>query len=76
MAEFVIVIPNAQVNRAVNALCALGGYAGDPDDREARREHARAMVAEYIRRTVLQVEREQAVTAAMSAVVVDSIDVK
>lgn len=76
MAEITLTIPNDQVNRVVNALCTTGGYAGDPDDKPARRQFAREVVARLVRQTVMQVEQQQAMSAAMSAVTVDPITVE
>lgn len=75
MAEFVLTIPNEHIARAVDALCSTGGYSGSPNDQPARREFARAEVAKFIRQTVMQAERQQAMTAAMAAVTVDPITI-
>lgn len=76
MAEITFTVPNSQVKRMVDAMCTAGGYAGDPSDQAARREFARDMVREYVRRTVLQVERENAAAEAMASVVVNPITVE
>lgn len=60
MAEITFTIPNGQVTRMVDALCAKGGYAGDPGDQVARREFARGVVREFIRQAVRQVEMQEA----------------
>ena len=75
MAEIVLTIPNGQVARAVDALCSSGGYSGSPTDQPARREFAREVVAKFIRQTVMQAERQQAMSAAMASVTVDPITI-
>lgn len=75
MADIVLTIPNDQIARVVDALCAVGGYSGDPDDRPARREFARGVIVQQVRKTVMQHERNQAVAEAMSAVTVDPVTI-
>lgn len=75
MAEIVLSIPNDQIGRAVDALCAVGGYSGDSADKVARREFAREVLAKYVRQTVMQLERQQAMTAAMANVSVEPITI-
>lgn len=75
MAEIVLTIPNDQIGRAVEALCDAGGYEGDPNDRTARRDFARHVVAQFIRQTVMQAERQQAMTDAIASVTVDPITI-
>lgn len=75
MAEITLNIPNAQAVRVVNALCAVGGYAGDPEDQPARRDFARGVLADYLRQTVLRYEQQQAAAQAMAAVTVEPITV-
>lgn len=74
MAEFSLNIPDDQVDRVVGALCAVGGYEG-PDDRKAQRDFAREVVIRYVQATVLQVERTQAMAAAMTAVTIDPVPI-
>lgn len=68
MADFTLTIPDDQVDRVVEALCHASGYAGDPQDDKAARECARAYVVQFVRRTVVQVEQEKAMAAAMASV--------
>lgn len=75
MADIVLTIPNDQVGRVVDALCATGGYAGDPKDKAACREFAREILIRYVRQTVMQVERNQAMSDAMAAVTVDPVTI-
>ena len=75
MAEIVLTIPNTQIARAVDALCSTGGYSGSPTDQPARREFARNEVAKFIRQTVMQAERQQAMAAAMANVTIDPITI-
>jgi hypothetical protein len=74
VAEFALTIPDDQVDRVVDALCAVGGYTG-PDDRKSRRDFAREVVIRYVRATVMQVERNQAVADAMAAVTVEPVPI-
>jgi hypothetical protein len=75
VAVFALTIPDDQVDRVVAALCAVGGYDGDPDNRKARREFAREVVIRYVRATVMQVERNQAVADAMTTVTVEPVPI-
>jgi hypothetical protein len=75
VADIVLTIPNEQIGRAIDALCTAGGYAGDPDDKAARRDFARRVVAQFVRDTVMQAERQKAVTDAMANVTVDPITI-
>lgn len=75
MADIVLTIPNNQIARATDALCAVGNYADDPDDANARREFARGVLRDYLRRVVLDFERQQAMSAAMASVSIDAITV-
>lgn len=75
MAEISVSIPDNQAGRAITALCAIGGYSGDPDDQKDRREFARDVVRDFVRTTVLQHEQREAAVAAMAAVVVEPITV-
>lgn len=74
MADFTISIPDDQVDRVVDALCAVGGYAGT-DDRKARRDYAREVVIRYVRATVMQVERNQAVADAVASVSLEPVPI-
>lgn len=74
MAEFALTIPDDQVDRVVDALCAVGGYTG-PDEQKDRREFAREVVIRYVRGTVAQVERVQAMSDALANVTVDPITI-
>lgn len=74
MAEFSINIPDDQVDRVVGALCVVGDYRG-PDSQKARRDFAREVVIRYVRATVLQVERTQAMADAMTAVTIDPVPI-
>lgn len=76
MAEILLTIPDNQVARAVDALCKSGGYSGDPDDKPARRAFARSVLANFVRQTVMQAERQEALAVAMAAVTVDQITVE
>lgn len=76
MADIVLTIPNDQIDRAVDALCVAGGYSGEPGDQRQRREFARGVLMQHLRQTVLDVERRQAMTDAMSGVTVDPITVE
>lgn len=71
MAAITVHIPDGHVDRAVDALCAAGGYSGDPDDHASRRRFARRQVADFIKQVVIQYERQQ----AMAAVTVEPITV-
>lgn len=76
MAEISFTVPNNQVSRMVDALCVIGGYAGDAEDQSARREFARGVVSEFIRQSVRQVEMRQAFMATQAATpVTDPLDV-
>lgn len=75
MADITIGIPTAEIVRVIDALCAAGGYAGDPSNKAACREFARSVVADFIRQTVVQAERQQAMSAAMAAITVDPITI-
>lgn len=75
MAEITLSVPNSQVPRLVDALCTVGGYDGDPKDQPARREFARQVVCDILRRTVLRVEREQAAAMVMADVSIEPITV-
>lgn len=75
MADIVLTIPNDQINRAVDALCAAGGYSGDPNDQPARRAFAREVIVRFVRQTVTDRERQLAMAAAMEAVTVDPITI-
>lgn len=68
MADISLTIPDAQLARVVNALCAVGGYTGSPADQPARRKFARGVLGDYVRQTVLQYEKRQAAAEAMAAV--------
>lgn len=74
MAEFGLTIPDDEVDRVVDALCAVGGYDG-PGERRIKREFARQVVIRYVRATVMQVERNQAVAEAMSSVDVQPVPI-
>ena len=74
MAEFRVFIPDAEVDRVVDALCAVGGYDG-PNDVKTKREYARQVVIRYIRATVAQVERSQAVADAIAAVTIEPVPI-
>ena len=76
MADIVVSIPNDQVARAVDALCEVGGYSGAPGDQSARREFARGVMCDFIRRTVRQVENQKALADARSGVTIDPITVE
>lgn len=75
MADIVLTIPTAQVARVVDALCAVGGYAGDPDDQIGRREFARGVLRDHLRSTVLAYEQRQAAAEALASVVVQPVTV-
>ena len=75
MADITITIPNDHIERAVDALCAAGGYSGSPDDQRARRQFAKAEIAKFVRRTVMEHERQKAMSQAMAAVTVEPITV-
>lgn len=75
MAEIVLTVPKDQIGRVVDALCAVGGYSGDPRDKIARQEFARGVLIDFTRRTVMQAERQQAMTDAMSAITVDPVTI-
>lgn len=75
MANIVLTIPDDQIGRAVDALCAGGGYSGDPNDHAARRAFARETVAKFVRQTVIDRERQQAMAAAMAGVTVTPITI-
>ena len=75
MADIVVTVPNSQIGRTIEAMCIAGGYAGDPEDQPARREFARRMVRDYIRQTVMQVERQQAFQEATSAMTIVPVSV-
>lgn len=75
MATIVLTIPDDQIGRAVDALCAAGGYSGAPDDHAARRAFAREAIARFVRQTVVDRERQQAMAAAMASVTVDPITI-
>lgn len=75
MATIVLTIPDNQISRAVDALCAAGGYSGDPNNNAARRAFAREAVARFVRQTVIDRERQLAMAAAMEAVTVDPITI-
>lgn len=68
MAEIVLKIPNPQLARVVSALCAVGGYSEDPDDQPARREFARQVLGDRLRRVVTKHEQREAVAQARAAV--------
>lgn len=69
MAQIVLNIPNSEARRVVDALCKVGGYAGDPNDQQERNEFARRVVAQQVRLLVGQVEVTQARVAAQAEVV-------
>lgn len=73
MAEFGLTIPDDQVDRVVDALCAVGGYG--PGAGVSKREFARQVVIRYVRTTVAQVERNQAVAEAVSSVDVQPVPI-
>lgn len=75
MADITLTIPNDQIGRAVNALCTAGGYTGDPKDTTARRDFARQVLARYVRQTVMQIEQQQAMSAAIAGVTVAPITI-
>lgn len=75
MANIVLTIPDDQIGRAVDALCAAGGYSGDPSNQPARRAFAREVVIRFVRQTVIDRERQQAMAAAMEAVTVTPITI-
>ena len=74
MADITITIPNAQVQRVVDALATYGGYvptpqvpdANDvltPTDQELvleKREFARKQIIAFVKQVVLEVERREA----------------
>lgn len=64
MAQIVLDIPNDQARRVVDALCKVGGYAGNPDCQRDRNEFAKRVVAQQIRLMVGQVEQTEARAAA------------
>ena len=73
MGKFVLDIPDE--DRAIDALCKFGGYADDSDHPRARHEFAKRQIALWVQQTVLDVERRDAVAAALAAVRVDPIDI-
>lgn len=75
MADIVLTIPDDQMGRAVDALCAAGGYSGDPNDQTTRRAFAREVIVRFVRQTVTNREGQQAMAAAMQAVTVDPITI-
>lgn len=75
MARLALEIPDDQLARVVAALCALGGYGGDPDDEKARREFARRWVVRRLREDVLRVEAAQIHAAALQAAAPEPLDI-
>lgn len=66
MATISFNVPNEQIDRVIDGLCATGGYSGDPTDLPARREFARGVVREFIRQAVRQGEMQEAYSAVQA----------
>lgn len=75
MARLTLEIPDNQLARVVDALCALGGYSGEVNDQKARREFARCWVVRRLREDVLRVESAQAHAAALQAAATEPLDI-
>lgn len=76
MAQISLQIPDDQIARVVDALCQIGGYAGEPSDQPARRAFARRVLGDQLRQTVLRFEQGRAMNAASSSVTVDPLTVE
>lgn len=68
MATITLTIPDAFMPRAVDALCAVGGWTSLEAD-GPKGAFAKSVVATYVKTTVHAVESENAKAAALSAVV-------
>lgn len=66
MAEITLVIPDGQLQRAVDALCEAGGWTAD--DNVSKPQFAKEMVANYVRESVRAVERSRAEATALATV--------
>lgn len=62
MAQFVITIPDAEVPRVVDALCADGRWTAESG--MTRGEFARHRIVRYVKAVVRQYEGQQAATTA------------
>lgn len=62
MATIVLNIPDAQVNRIMNAVCALNGY--DPDSGLTKAQFTKKFLAQKLAEEVKAVEVQAAVNAA------------
>ena len=56
MASIIVTIPDAQLTRVVNGLCAMAGVAATP-------ANAKVVVLSYIKTAVLSAEQQAAVQA-------------
>ncbi len=65
MATITLNIPDAQVARVIDALCARGGY--DPALGVTKAQFAKQSLAAWLKAAVQQVEQQQAHDAAVSA---------
>lgn len=68
MATILLTIPDAQMPRAIDALCLAGGWRTIELD-GARGAFAKAMVIRFIRETTLEVEKTKATKVAVEAII-------
>lgn len=64
MATISFTIPDAQITRAIDALCYLHDYDNNAQPSESRAAFARRHLAAYIRSLVLSGERQMAAAQA------------
>jgi len=68
MATITITISDANLPRVVSALCQLGGYAELPDPKPNQSVFARATLIQELKRIVLNTERSNAASAAVTSI--------
>lgn len=85
MAQITINIPDAQVSRVVNALCAFGGYTTQVEqdgvlvpNPQTKPQFARAMITEFVKTAVTltegkvaQAAKQEELKAAQEAIKTD-----
>lgn len=68
MATIELTIPAGKLDRVIHGLCVVGGFIGEGEETA---ENAKATVIAYVRRSVLNVETQDAERAAAAGVTAD-----